>query len=266
MIRAKSPWGSTFHFTSEMLEATALAAARSRFSLAVDCESQKQVAGLSDDTAVAGICIEYAVGDCRAAAIYGAALRLTSIHCCYRLGRVIVPDDRTVFGRVSAQVSVHGAGKNHARNDGRSCRLRVVAAHRSPTAIRRWGRYVPKLLAGRTAQCSNAGFATWSRLIRDGNIDVLLIGCKSPLDAAQRAAGAQPHLPQNLALMIRIKRINHPRFLAGQDHLFAARKCAQNRRAAKVVIRPSIFRAVAHTWLPTAHQEVVFGTDLIHPF
>src|SRR5713226_4876011 len=129
-------------------------------SLAINRESQEQVAGLSHNAAVAGICIEYAVGDCRAAAIYGAALRLTGIHRCYRLGRVIVPDDRTVFGRVSAQVSVHGAGKNHARNDGRGCRLRVVAAYRSPTAIRRWGRYVPKLLAGRAAQCRNAGFAT----------------------------------------------------------------------------------------------------------
>src|SRR5713226_1739331 len=148
-------------------------------SLAVDCESQEQIAGLSDDATVAGICIEYAVGDCRAAAIYGTPFRLTGIHCCYRLGRVIVPDDRTVLGRVSAQVSVHGAGKNHARNDGRRCRLRVVAAHRSPTSSRRWGRYVPKLLAGRTPQSSNAGAATWPGHIRDGNIEFLLPGCKS---------------------------------------------------------------------------------------
>src|SRR3989454_8576293 len=138
-----------------MFEDTAIAPAaakRAPPSLAVDCESQEQVAGLSDDTAVAGICIQYAVGDCRSAAIYGASLRLTGIHCYSRLGRVIVPDDRTVFGRVSAQVSVHGAGKNHARNDGRRRRLRVVAAHCSPTAIRGWGRYGPKQLAGRAAQ------------------------------------------------------------------------------------------------------------------
>ena len=56
MIPAKSPWDSTFHFTSEMLEATALAAAKSlSWLLAINCESQEQVAGLSDDTAVAGI-------------------------------------------------------------------------------------------------------------------------------------------------------------------------------------------------------------------
>src|SRR2546426_5946623 len=166
-----------------MFEDTAIAPAaakRAPPSLAVDCESQEQVAGLSDDTAVAGICIEYAVGDCRAAAIYGASLRPTPIHCCYRLGRVIVPDDRTVFGRVSAQVSVHGAGKNHAGNDGRSCRLRVVAAHRSPTAIRRWGRYVPKLVTRRDLQRCDAWLSLSSRHIRDRNVNVLLVGGKAP--------------------------------------------------------------------------------------
>src|SRR2546421_4859797 len=162
-----------------MLEATALAAATSAsWSLAIDRESQEQVAGLSDDTAVAGICIQYAVGDCRAATIYGASLRLTGIHGYSRLGRVIVPDDRTVFGRVSAQVSVHGAGKNHARNDGRRRRLRVVAAHRSPTAIRRWGRYVPKLVTRRDLQRRDAWLSLSSRHIRDRNVNVLLVGGK----------------------------------------------------------------------------------------
>src|SRR5262249_19790278 len=83
---------------------------------------------------------------------------------------------------------------------------------------------------------------------------------------AQGAAAADFRLPQDLAIVVRIERPHHTRFLTAQKNLSAVGQLAQNRRTAEIVIRPSLLRAVADARLATTDQEVVFGADLVHPF
>ena len=72
-------------------------------------------------------------------------------------------------------------------------------------------------------------------------------------------------MPQHLAAVIGIERVDDARFLPRKNHLLAVGQSAQDGRAAEVVIRTGGFGTVADSRLAAAHKEVVFWSDLIRP-
>src|SRR5262245_59955302 len=77
--------------------------------ITIDGESQQQIARIADESAIAGICVEDAIGYGRPAAVERAALCLSCVDCVDRLRGVDFPDDRAVFGRICAQTPVSRA-------------------------------------------------------------------------------------------------------------------------------------------------------------
>ena len=77
-----------------------------------------------------------------------------------------------------------------------------------------------------------------------GDVHVVLVRRRAPLDAAYRAALANPHLPQDFALIIGIERMDHARFLACEQRPLAVPKRHQNRRRPKIEIRAIGFGTV----------------------
>src|SRR5262245_48942260 len=192
-------------------------------SLTIHGESQQQIARIADEAAVTGICIEDAVNDGRTAAVQRAAFRLSGVDRVDRLRGVNIPDDRAVFGRISAQMSVRRAGEDHARDDGRRRRLRVVALPRSPTALGFWRGNVPELLSAGDLQSGQTGLASRpSARVGDRYVDVIRVGREAPFDAAERAAVTDLHLPQDLSIVVRIEGPHYARFLAAQQYLLSA--------------------------------------------
>src|SRR6185503_18225421 len=172
---------------------------------------------------------------------------------------------RSVPGRIGAQMSISGTGKDNTRDDSGSRRLSVGAARRSPTTFGRRGGDEPKLFSGCDLQRGNSRLASCSAHIGYRNVYVLLIGCESPLDSSQRAAVADLNFPEPLAAVVGIKPIDHAGLLSRENDLLAVGQRSQNRRGAKVVVGPRLFGAVAHARLAAANKEVVPGRDLVKP-
>ena len=140
-------------------------------------------------------------------------------------------------------MAVEPAGKHDARDRRDRRRLRRAAARPVvATGMRR----VPHDLAGGELQGKNPTtgarvhlqlarpkdrFLTAGRSrrhslqadIRDGDIDVLVVGGHAPLHAAKRAALADAPLPQHGAVTIRIERVHHAGFLPRDQRALAVR-------------------------------------------
>src|SRR5262249_26778488 len=149
---------------------------------------------------------------------------------------------------------------------GRRRRLGVDAARRSPTAFRRWRGNLPKLLSGGDLQRGQTGFARRSAKVGNRDVDILGIGGEAPLDATESAPPTYFNLPMRLVVISLVESPHDARFLAAQQNLLAIGECAQDRRAAEVMIGSSLIRAVGYARLPATHQVVVFERGLVHPF
>ena len=75
--------------------------------------------------------------------------------------------------------------------------------------------------------------------VRDGRVDVAAVAGHAPLHAAVRAAFADARLPQQLAAVRRIERVDDAGLLPGDEDVGAARRADQHRRGAEVVVRPA---------------------------
>ena len=67
------------------------------------------------------------------------------------------------------------------------------------------------------------------------DVDVRLIGGRSPHDAATRAAFAHASLPEDRAFMIRIERVHDAGFLTRQQQAVAVPKIPKDQRRSEVV-------------------------------
>src|SRR6202790_5802024 len=82
---------------------------------------------------VSGIDVHRAVHDRRSAVIQGAAARFDPVLGLKIPGRIEVPQDLAVDGRICAQMPVHRSGECAARHDGDRLRLCMRAIAVSPT-------------------------------------------------------------------------------------------------------------------------------------
>src|SRR5579863_3411501 len=119
----------------------------SRFSRLVRGESEQSVAGHSCELAVAGIGVEHASGRGGACGVERAAIGLDAVDRFVFAHGIKVPNQASVRGAESAQMSVQGARKNGARNHRNGGHLSGAAT--GFTQARRLGRRsVPDLFAG----------------------------------------------------------------------------------------------------------------------
>src|SRR5262249_8756611 len=173
--------------------------------LSVDGKCQKQIARLSHDAPITRVGVKHTVGYGRPSAIDRPTFGQAAVYGVNCLRRIVIPNNRSVPGRIGPQMSVGRAGKNHAWNQARGRRLGVVAPPRTPTTSRWRRRHLPNLLTCRDAQRRDSRLAAWSGNIGVRYVDILLISSKSPLDATQSAPDSQPRLPERFALLIRIQ-------------------------------------------------------------
>src|SRR5215208_4397316 len=65
----------------------------------------------------------------------------------------------------------------------------------------------------------------------------MVVVCRrAPHDPSQHPTFADPRLPKNLALLVRINRVNDARFLPDDQHTLAAAQTHQDRRLTKVAV------------------------------
>src|ERR1700733_1664735 len=125
-------------------------------------------------------------------------------------------------------MTVVRSGKYNAGNGGEGRGLRHTALGPGPAWLRR---RIPNLFAIRYAESSEAaalrGIGRQSYLddrtrrrlpyqVGDRRVDLLPIAGHAPLYAAIGAALADASLPQDLALLIRVQRVNHARLLSSE--------------------------------------------------
>ena len=78
------------------------------------------------------------------------------------------------------------------------------------------GRAAAEILAGEgcnviiVSRSADALAAAKAAIVQKTNVRVDTVGRRSPLDAAERGADPDPGLPQNLSLIVRIDRVDHP--------------------------------------------------------
>src|SRR5215213_2827178 len=73
---------------------------------------------------------------------------------------------------------------------------------------------------------------------------MVLVCGRAPHDPSQRPTLPDPRLPKNLALVVRIDRVNDAGFLPDDQHTLAAAQTHQDRRLTKVVVGTIAFRTV----------------------
>src|SRR6185436_3556691 len=77
--------------------------------------------------------------------------------------------------------------------------------------------------------------------IGEREVDVSVVGCEAPLDAAQQAAGTELLPPDDRALAIGIERVDLRRFLPHQDNaLLRSGGGCEDGRGAEVVVRARV--------------------------
>src|SRR5579863_5181812 len=85
----------------------------------------------------------------------------------------------------------------------------------------------------------------------------------SPLDAAERASSAEPELPQDLALVVRVQAPQNARLLSGEEDLLPAGDIAQDDRCAEIVVRSIVLWAIGRSRATV--DEVVVSFRLAAP-
>ena len=138
--------------------------------------------------------------------------------------RIHVPDYLPVRCTVRAQVSVHRSGKNDAWNNRDRSDLRSAASRVTQARGAGW-RGVPNLFARGDSQSekSASGFGLRFLKVGERKVDRKFVGGATPLDSAEQATAADTSLPDNFPLPVRIKRVDHTRFLPYDDQRMAAR-------------------------------------------
>jgi len=81
----------------------------------------------------------------------------------------------------------------------------------------------------------------------------------APHDPSQRAAFADPRLPKDLALPIRVQRVDDAGFLPDNQRTLSAAQIHQNGRLAKVVVWTIAFRTVGPVGVARHDVAVVCG-------
>ena len=197
--------------------------------LPFDRESEQHVARLSLSTA--GIHVHDAVHDGRAARLQRAAGALHLIHGPEILGRVVVPDNLAVDGRVRPQMPVHRAREGGARNHRDRLHLRVPAGRRFCPAAggRRRGRTpAPGSRLDVDGGEAPRGVGRLRVEPRQRDVETAVIRGGTPCDAAGRVRDGCLELPKHLARVLRIEGIDQAGALAHEQRLPAARGSAQH--------------------------------------
>ena len=73
---------------------------------------------------------------------------------------------------------------------------------------------------------------------------MVLIRGRAPHDPSQRTTLADPRLPKDFALLVRIQRVDDAGFLPDDQDTLSAAQAHQDRRLTKVVVGAVAFRTV----------------------
>src|SRR5207244_924703 len=206
---------------------------------------------------------DHASNDDRTGPVDRAAFGRNAVDGLVGMDGVVVPKNGAVLGRVGAHMPVHGAGESHSGDGadggglGRAAGFPVTAAG---------GRRKPEALAVIETQGydSTAGFGVGIGVaddaaggqrclverqadafeIGDRHVDARLVGGGAPLDAADRVAFAYANLPQDFAVVVGIKGVDHARLLTCDQGPRAAGESHQNRGRGEVPVGGGIVGAV----------------------
>ena len=182
-------------------------------------------------------------------------------------------------------MTVESAGKHHAgdgRDGGRLCRTaaRHIAAARMGRAPDDFaGRKLERIDASADARLQQEAAPAVKCLlrarcplrrganpnVRDGNIHVILVDCRTPLHAAHRTSAAHPALPDDFTLPVRIDRMHHPGLLTGDQHAPAIGQFHQDRRRAEIQIRSLRLRTVGAVPADAGKGVGIAGRHLARP-
>src|SRR6516162_1855073 len=94
--------------------------------------------------------------------------------------------------------------------------------------------------------------------VRD--IYMVLICGRAPHDPSQRTTFADPRLPKDFALLVRIQRVNDAGFLPDNQDTLSASHTHQDRRLTKVVVWTIAFRTVGPSTEARRDEAIVCGS------
>ena len=211
------------------------------FRDSIDAECEQHVAWrVPTNRRVAGVHEEHPIDNRGTWAIETTTPCRNLVHRGVFAGRVVLPDDATVVGRVGAHDAVQGAGEHGTRDDthrrGLSWGTRTVLGAGRPRA--------PALFAGREPHGRQAPGIPAGKRIRRRKIRRVVVCCRSKLHTPLRAALADAQLPEDTALPVGIKSPRDARFLSNGQDVAPVSQCAQNRIAPKIIVGAEVFRAV----------------------
>src|SRR5204863_9980911 len=90
-----------------------------------------------------------------------------------------------------------------------------------------------------------------------GDIHAVLVRGRAPHDPSERTTLADTRLPQDLALLVGIQRMDNPRFLPDDQDALSAAQTHQDRRLPEVVVWTIAFRTVGPVAAVARHDVAV---------
>src|SRR5579859_765051 len=220
---------------------------------------------MRNKTAVAGIDEHHAVDDDGAAVVHAAAARGDPVDGGEVTIGVVGPDDGAVGARIRSYAAVETRAEDRSgdRRGGAALARAARLAGDFQTQLRLWRLLPDGLAVGDIDGVHSAGGR--GQQVGLAEIETRAVDGDAPL-AAQAAALAEPVLPDDRALLIRVEGVHHARFLRGNEQVAA---CGANEggRAREVIVGSEVAWAggVVRALGRTTHGPVVGGCNLLHP-
>src|SRR5207244_2066295 len=103
------------------------------------------------------------------------------------------------------------------------------------------------------------------RVVRHRDVELVLIGCRSPFHSAQLAATPYPYLPKDLSPVVRIERSHHAGLLGADQGAPASRKIDKDGGGAVVEVGAIGLRAIGLDGSTAGHVVRIARSGLTRP-